>query len=267
LSTFAEAEQFCFDNPGFQIGLCFSPDLPYVGLDLDSCVGGDGVEGWAKNILLSLSDSVVAENKSVSGTGCKIVLKCSRQVKRGVRFVDAAKHGDHVPQVELFSDSKYFALTSPLLILDEADEVNLENLSDVMGYDVTDLRKAESSEATAGDVTPSELEQMLAKLDVLNYDSRESWFRMLSAAHHATGGSDEGLEVFRSWSSGDADSFNECHLQRDWESLDTGSARPITIATIVRELAPEDRPRIEGCWGGCSTRQLETIPKWLNNWQ
>ena len=39
LSTFAEAEQFCLDNPGYQIGLCFSNDLPFVGIDIDDCIG------------------------------------------------------------------------------------------------------------------------------------------------------------------------------------------------------------------------------------
>ena len=64
---------------------------------------------------------------------------------------------------------------------------------------------------------------MLDKLDILNYDTRESWFKMLSAAHHATGGSEEGLEVFKAWSAGDEANYNEAHLQRDWDSLDTNT--------------------------------------------
>jgi putative DNA primase/helicase len=250
LATYAEAEQYCLDNPGYQIGLCFSEDLPYIGLDLDACIGENGLEDWARDIILSLVDCMVIDNKSVSGTGVKVVLKCSEKVKRGVKFIEAQQHGDHVPQVELFaptegSSGKYFALTSPLFIDDGADEANLSTLSEIMGYDVTAFEAVESSEATAGDTSAEELKGMLDRLDVMNYDSRESWFKMLSAAHHATGGSDEGLEVFRAWSAGDESSYNESDLQRDWDSLDTNTARPITVATIVRELAPEDRPRIE----------------------
>ena len=250
LSTFAEAEQFCLDNPGYQIGLCFSEDLPYIGLDLDACIGENGLEDWARDIILSLVDCMVIDNKSVSGTGVKVVLKCSEEVKRGVKFIEAQQHGDHAPQVELFaptegSSGKYFALTSPLYIDDEADEANLSTLSEIMGYDVKASEVVESSGATAGETSAEELKGMLDRLDVMAYDSRESWFKMLSAAHHATGGSEEGLEVFKAWSAGDASSFSESDLQRDWDSLDTNTARPITVATIVRELAPEDRPRIE----------------------
>ena len=246
LATYAEAEQFCLDNEGYQIGLCFSEDLPYIGLDLDACIGENGIESWAEDILLELVDSMVINNKSVSGTGIKFVLKCSDKVKRGVKFIEAAQHGDHKPQVELFSDNKYFALTSPLNFDETANEVDLTKLSEVMGYDVTAVaEKAESSDANSGDTSPEKLKEMLDKLDVMNYDTRESWFRMLSAAHHATGGTPEGMEVFKQWSAGDEGSFNPAHLQRDWDSLDTDSARPITVATIVREIAPEDRPRVE----------------------
>ena len=80
---------------------------------------------------------MVIDNKSVSGTGIKLVLRCSEKVKRGVKFIEATQHGDHKPQIELFSDNKYFALTSPLYIDDQADEANLAALSEIMGYDVT----------------------------------------------------------------------------------------------------------------------------------
>ena len=245
LATYAEAEQFCLDNPSYQIGLCFSDDLPYVGLDLDACIGENGLEDWARDVILSLVDCMVIDNLSVSGTGAKVVLRCSEAVKRGVKFVESAQHGDHKPQIELFSDNKYFALTSPLYIDDEADEANLDTLSEIMGYDVTAFEAIESSDATSGETSPEELRGMLDKLDIANYDTRESWFKMLSAAHHATGGSDEGLEVFKAWSAGDESNYNEAHLQRDWSSLNTNTARPITVATIVKEIAPEDRPRIE----------------------
>ena len=86
LCTYAEAAQFAKDNPTFNIGLCFSKDLDYIGLDLDSCIGENGVEQWAKDIVLSLNDSIVIDNKSVSGTGLKMVLKCSGESCRYLLF-------------------------------------------------------------------------------------------------------------------------------------------------------------------------------------
>jgi len=246
LSTYAEAEQFCLYNKGYQIGLCFSEDLPYIGLDLDACIGSEGIEDWARDAILTLVDSMVIDNKSVSGTGIKVVLKCSAEVKRGVKYIDAEQHGDHKPQIELFSDNKYFALTSPFLISDDdAQEVDLKVLSEVMGYDVSET--AEATEAQPeGDTTPEELRKYLSKLDVLDYNTRDTWFKMMQAAHHGTGGSDEGREVFKEWSMGDPSQFNEAAFNNDWGSCKPkGKNRMVTIATMIAEIPREERPRIE----------------------
>ncbi len=247
LATFAEAEQFCLSNPGYQIGLCFSEDLPYIGLDLDACIGEDGLEDWARNILHSFFEDRVISNDSVSGTGIKVVLKCSEKVKRGVKFIEAQQHGDHAPQVELFAPSegrggKYFALTSPLHINDGAGEVDIRTLSEIMGYDVSEVAKPSKAPSTSGDTTPEQLREVLSKLDVHNYDTRESWIKMLAASHHGTGGSEEGKEVFREWSMGDEANYSESDLQRDWASQNLEAANPITMGTMISQLPKEDWP-------------------------
>lgn len=245
LATYAEAEQFCLDNEGYQMGICFSEDLPYVGLDLDSCIGDDKLSDWARDAILSLVDSMVVDNKSVSGTGMKIILKCEKNLKRGVRFIDAEKHGDHVPQIELFTDNKYFALTSPLLITETyANEVDVKALSEVMGYDVSKVEVLESSDSTAGSTSPDELREMFSKIDVMEYSTREKWMQMLSAAHHATAGSEEGKEVFKEWSMGDEASYNEADLERDWGSLRTDAANPVTVASIIHAIPKDKRKKV-----------------------
>jgi len=245
LATYAEAEQFCLDNEGYRMGLCFSEDLPYVGLDLDACIGSEGIEDWAKEVILTLVDSMIIDNRSVSGTGIKVVLKCSEKVKRGVRFIEAAQHGDHKPQIELFSDNKYFALTSPFMITEvDALEVDLKVLSEVMGYDVSATEALESSNSTAGDTTPEELREMFSKIDVMEYSTRAKWLQMMSAAHHASGGSDEGKEVFKEWSMGDEASYSETDLERDWGSLKTNVSNPVTVATIIHALPKKERKKV-----------------------
>ena len=262
LSTFAEAEQFCLDNAGYKIGLCFSEDLPYIGLDLDACIDDDGrIEDWARDAVLTLVDSMVIDNKSVSGTGMKVVLRCSKAVKRGVKFVEARQHGDHAPQIELFSDNKYFALTSPLLISDcsEANEVDLATLSEVMGYDVTEVIQPSESTKKGGDTSPADLQGYLQKIDVTEFDSRESWIKMLQAAHHATGGSEEGREVFEEWSKGDEASFSEADLRRDWDSMKSNPRNPVTIGTIIHHIPKEKRDAIK------PEADFEVLPKQTNS--
>ncbi|MDA7909210.1 PriCT-2 domain-containing protein, partial [bacterium] len=234
LATFAEARQFCEDHPEYSLGYCFSADDGFIGLDLDSCIGKDGLEEWASDIISQLPEPVIS-NTSVSGTGIKLIFECSEEVKRGVRFVEAQQFGSHIPQIELFTNARYFALTSPLEI-NIGDEVSTEALSAVMGYDVTDIATIDSAESTAGETTAEELAGLLSRLDVMNYSGRDIWFKLLSAAHHGTAGSSEGLEVFKSWSSSDAASYNEAHLERDWWSLQVNTVKPITIATIVGEV-------------------------------
>ncbi len=248
LSTYSEAKQFCEDNPSFRLGICFSKDLPFVGLDLDSCIDSEGkTESWAADMLAKLSteDSATVVNTSVSGTGVKVILPCSGSIKRGVRFVEAKRHGGHVPQIELFTDNKYFALTESLVIVEDAKEVDIKSLSEVMGYDVSQIEEVKPSGAQAGTTSPDELKSMLDKLDIMDYQNRQDWIRMMQAAHHGTAGSQEGKEVFNDWSSGDAEQYNKHSVDRDWDSLKLDAARPVTVATIVKAMKPEDRPRIE----------------------
>ena len=250
LSTYAEAAEFCQNNPTYNIGLCFSDDLPFVGLDLDACVGENGMEQWAKDIVLTLADSIIIDNTSVSGTGHKVVVKCSEKLKRGVKFIEAEQHGDHKPQVELFapkagSAGKFFALTSPLTITEDANEVDTNTLSEIMGFNVTEVVVPKTSNATSGDITAEELKELLSKLDVHDFEDRDEWIRMLAAAHHGTGGSDEGKEAFKEWSAGDPDNYSEWHTVRDWDSQRTDVANPITIGTLIAKIAPEERPRID----------------------
>ena len=147
LASYHEAKQFCDDHEGYNLGFCFSSDSNFVGLDLDSCRREDGtLEQWALSIITQLPNPIVFNN-SVSGTGVKLIFSCPKAVKRGVKFFEnVQQHGNHTPQVELMTCSKYFALTSPLEI-NEGHEVSAETLSRIMGFDVAEAEEAQTSDA------------------------------------------------------------------------------------------------------------------------
>jgi len=235
LATYSEAYQFCQDHEGYQLGVCFTEDFPYIGLDID---GGRNPEtgeltDWASSISLTWSWGFYA-NVSVSGTGLKRIIPCSRKLKRGVKKIKGEGFGDHDPQVELFTSSKYFALTTTSVedFPEEKEPTtsDFECLEELMGYDIFDIEPPKSSQASNGGETSTEdLQQLLAKLDIHDYTHRDDWIRIMSACHHATGGSLEGLLIFSGWSSFDADKFDQGDTERDWESMNPNPTNPINL--------------------------------------
>ncbi len=248
LASYNDAVQFCLNNAKdqYKLGFCFTEDSPFVGLDLDACrnpVTGD-VADWADKFLRLMSPYTVLSNISVSGTGIKLILRCDETLKRGVRYFEEAGHGDHKPQAELFCDSKYFALTdfNASTVKDDAQSVNTTVLSRLMDFDVADTT-VEISQASGGTTTPEELRDLLSKLDIMKFQTRDGWLKIMQASHHGTGGSGAGKEVFKAWSAGDEANYSESDIERDWNSLKANPNNPVTIGTIVHHIPVEDRPR------------------------
>tara|TARA_R110002020_G_scaffold368536_2_gene580344 strand:+ start:2724 stop:4979 length:2256 start_codon:yes stop_codon:yes gene_type:complete len=271
LGTYYEAVQFCLNasTDQYKLGYCFTLETPFVGLDLDACRNPDtgDIAVWAMRIWNTLKDSIVLSNVSVSGTGVKLILRCDQSLKRGVDFVDETGFGDHKPQVELFCSSKYFALTDfdQDDINHDASPVNTNLLSAVMGYDVTDIAP-EIKTTTSGDTLPSELADLLSRLDVMEFQDRDRWIKVMQASHHSTGGSDAGKEVFKKWSAGDEGSYSESDTERDWNSLNLDAARPVTLGTIISMIPPERRKRIEPEQEFEAVEQVSTrVLPWLLN--
>ena len=256
LSSYAEAEQFCKDNDGYQLGYCFSADNEFVGLDLDSCGSGADVEEWAWKIICALKDYTVLDNNSVSGTGVKLILRSSEALKHSLRMMDGEPQlGDHKPQVELFTDNRYFALTAKRINDADVAETPTELLSEHMACDVRKPVQTDEPSKKGGDTSPEELQGYLQKLDVTDFGTRGSWIKMLQAAHHATGGSEEGREVFEDWSKGDEASFSEADLRRDWDSMKPNPSNPVTIGTIIHHIPKEKRDAIK------PESDFEVVPK------
>jgi putative DNA primase/helicase len=247
LATYAEAAEFCNIHDGYQLGFCFSEDCPVVGLDYDGCRNPETGEtaAWEAEVPYT---GWLFSNVSVSGSGLKALFHCKQKdLKRTVRHMqDVESYGDHSPQIELFTNSKYFALTVSELpddatTLYDNQQLDLMDLIQVMGTSDIFATADVSGEAVDGCTSPLELQRLLNEVDVTQHKDRESWIRLMQSAHHGTGGSDEGFEVFDAWCQGDPETYSEDDCRRDWFSLKTQTSNPVTIGTLIHEAYPDGK--------------------------
>jgi putative DNA primase/helicase len=84
------------------IGFVFTPDDPYLGIDLDNCLEGGTLKSWAGPIIEAFADTY--SEISPSGNGVKIFVK-GRLPGKGHR----KDFGDHA--VELYDRGRFFAIT------------------------------------------------------------------------------------------------------------------------------------------------------------
>jgi hypothetical protein len=100
---------------------------------------------------------------------------------------------------------------------------------------LTKRPKAPSQEAV--ECKPEQLEEFLEALDPSDYSDYLTWLRIGMAAHHATGGSDEGMEVFVAWSERDpiyAGRGDETRAK--WPTFSVREGEQVTIGTILYHL-------------------------------
>jgi putative DNA primase/helicase len=107
-SSFETALQASGGYDGF--GVALSADDPYTGIDLDGCVGPDGViQPWAQRIIDRLDSYTEI---SPSGTGVHILIRGSLPPGRRRLNIGAEKQeGDKRPGVELYQDRRYLTFT------------------------------------------------------------------------------------------------------------------------------------------------------------
>ena len=87
---------------GGGIGFVFSPDDPYVGIDLDHCLDQDGdvIETWAQEILDMFPDAYV--ETSPSGRGLHLIVRGS--MPPGIK-------GKRQGGVEVYGEARFFTMT------------------------------------------------------------------------------------------------------------------------------------------------------------
>jgi len=92
-----------------------------------------------------------------------------------------------------------------------------------------------------GEESPEKVKALLDALPVGYCDDRDEWIRIGSAAHHATGGSDEGFKLFDEWSRKSKKYKGLKDTLARWESfsVDKAGGDCATIGTIVHILQEE----------------------------
>ena len=97
-------------------------------------------------------------------------------------------------------------------------------------------KKAKTNAEHAPSIDGDSLELMLSQLDPVAYRDHDDWMEILFASHHATGGSDEGLNAFLEWSTSDPRYAGDSEVISDrWASLKAVEGG-ITIATLFGQL-------------------------------
>lgn len=82
-------------------------------------------------------------------------------------------------------------------------------------------------------LSPEQLEGVLSRLDVLQFDSNETWEPMMFACHDATGGA--GFDEFVAWSTSDPCFADRAHeIQSRWDSLDASKTGNVTWKTLEK---------------------------------
>jgi hypothetical protein len=92
-----------------------------------------------------------------------------------------------------------------------------------------------------GELTPEQLEPMLAALDPTGFRDHGRWLHLMMACHHATNG--EGMDEFLDWSASDPEYANRRgENARRWDSLHpSGPASSVTVGTLYKELSDAGR--------------------------
>jgi hypothetical protein len=106
-STFSDAVAAAARQPDMGVGFVFSPDDPFVGIDLDDCLMPDGaLKTWAAPILARLSDSYA--EVSPSGHGIKIWIRGSLA---GLISGTGTRRPCGDGQVEIYERGRFFTVT------------------------------------------------------------------------------------------------------------------------------------------------------------
>jgi P4 family phage/plasmid primase-like protien len=119
-------------------------------------------------------------------------------------------------------------------------------LADLVFADLDDLRFLEDAgkaDSLCNVVSSSELSTLLAALDPLQYKDYGSWFALLAACHHATGGDVEALAIFGDWSAQDPEFADEARdvAEAKWRSLHSRRQGSKPLATVRSLLAAVGR--------------------------
>lgn len=91
-----------------------------------------------------------------------------------------------------------------------------------------------ANNATEGELSNEQLTRLLVQLPIEEFDTNDSWFPIMCAAHHATAGA--GINEFLEWSLDDLKYIEDEHLIRcRWDSLG-GKKNNYTVNTLYKTV-------------------------------
>jgi hypothetical protein len=120
---------------------------------------------------------------------------------------------------------------------DDLTEINQDVIDAIFRHNGRPVPRPQGL-VTAPSVSPENHKKLALLLDRLDADlGYEDWIHVGMAIYHETGGSDDGLALFNSWSSKGAKYKGVSEIRLKWQSFKFGSAAPITIGTIYKMLS------------------------------
>ncbi len=120
---------------------------------------------------------------------------------------------------------------------DDLTEINQDVIDAIFRHNGRPVPRPQGL-VTAPSVSPENHKKLALLLDRLDADlGYEDWIHVGIAIYHETGGSDDGLALFNSWSSKGAKYKGVSEIRLKWQSFKFGSATPITIGTIYKMLS------------------------------
>ena len=226
-----------------------------VGIDLDGCrdpMTGE-IAQWARKLIDRFATYTEV---SPSGTGVKLFMLMTESDwqtmgKVSGSFKRQAAKGEKAPGIEVYSEARYFTVTDKRLpnspeklaivsaaefrCVAEVDGPEFKGESPGRKEGKADMREHNATRAFEG--TLDRLREALTFIDPVKHNDYDSWFKIVSATEHETGGSEEGFEIAREWSEGCPD-YDEDELREKWESLGRGGGRHLTGAYLLKLAMP-----------------------------
>lgn len=223
-SSFAAAHQALKTDSSYDgLGLVIPPGI--VGVDLDDCIGTEGLTEEAKMLIAMLPSYC---EKSPSGTGVKLLVAGN--------LSDKLAKTNHSKGVELYdgsSTSRYFAITGhsigPSTITGQRESLfAIQTMITEPIREITTDRDAE---------TVSRAIEFLANIKTDRADNYDDWLKVGMALSWCDR-SDEMLDKWIEWSSS-SEKFDEDACIAKWESFKREDGRLLTLSYLER-LAKED---------------------------
>lgn len=93
---------------------------------------------------------------------------------------------------------------------------------------------AQSYRSSLSQPNPANLEHVRQLLEQLDPDlPYAGWLRVLMGIYHESGGSEEGFELAKEWSSQGNKYNGEKEIRTKWRSFTLKLRRPVTIGTLI----------------------------------